>query len=431
MSARRLSRTYVAFALLLLASPFAVAGRAQGGGVANYEVSTPNLGEAYAGHAAVANDASTAFLNAAGMTRLDGTHALLGGEMARLSSGFVPDARNTISGGGGDRVGTTLFIPGSYVVGRLNDRLRAGFSFNSPFAIKVDYDPTWAGRYLTSYISFVTLEARPSLAYRLSDRLSVGGGLSVQRVSFQHRNAVVNVLDPGRADGSVEVDFHDWGFGVNGSALLEANERTRLGLTYRSKVTFSLSGEVQTHDLGPNLAALLPSGPSSGNVFSLPQGLNLSVHHEASDALALLADVGWSDWSVFGRPPSWTEVTGSASPEEHLWRDTWRLGLGLRYRLSDRARLQAGASYDSSPVEYTDRGPDAPIDRELRYATGLQYAWKPGVTLGLSLLYKDLGPARIESPDFAGVGRLSGTHEASRMMFAAFTLRLEPRRARP
>jgi long-chain fatty acid transport protein len=421
----------VAVPVLLLSSTLAGSALAQGGGVANYEVSTPNVGEAYAGHAAIADDASTAFHNAAGMTRLTGTHVLVGGEVARLSSGFVPDARNTISGTGGDRVGTTLFIPGGYYSGRLSDRLRAGFSFNSPFAIKVDYDPTWVGRYLTSYISFVTLEARPSLAYRVGDRLSVGGGLSLQRVSFQHKNAIVNLLDPGLADGRVDVDFHDWGFGVNGSALWEAGRRTRLGLTYRSEVSFSLSGDVATQGIGPNLSALLPSGPSSDNVFSLPQGVNVSAHHDASDALALLADVGWTDWSVFGRPPSWTEVTGSASPEAHLWRDTFRVGLGMRYRLSDRTRLQAGASYDSSPVSYTDRGPDAPIDRELRWATGLQYAWRPGVTVGLSLLYKDLGPARIESPDLAGIGRLSGSHEASRMVFGALTLQLGPRDGGP
>ncbi len=399
---------------------------AQGGGIANYEVSTPNVGEAYAGQAAVARDASTAFLNPAGMARLKGTHMLMGGEISLLSSGFTPDGFNTVSGVPGWRVGTPNFIPGAYYVRSMGDKLRFGFSFNSPFAIKVDYEPTWVGRYLTSYVSFVTLEARPSLAYRVNNWLSLGFGLSLERGSLRHKNAVVNFLDPGYSDGLVDVNFHDWGVGTHYSALLEPSGRTRIGLTYRSGVTLRLEGKVSLQNIGPNLLNYLASAPAADNRFYLPRGANMSIYHDVSGKLALLADAGYTNWSTFGRAES-KAANGATIVTDRRWRDTWRVGLGVRYKLSDRAVFQAGTSYDSSPVSYWDRTPDAPMDRELRYATGLMYSWKPTVTLGMAFVYKDLGPARIQVASAPGTGVLSGTHESSRLPFVSFTMMFGPK----
>jgi len=411
---------------LLFAVIFAPPSFAQGGGIANYEVGTPNVGEAYAGHAAIARDASTAFLNPAGMTRLKGTHMLMGSEIALLSSGFITDGLNTVSGTGGWRVGGPMFIPGGYFVRSVNDKLSFGFSFNSPFAIKVDYEPTWAGRYLTTYVSFVALEARPSLAYRVNNWLSLGFGLSLERGALRHKNAVANILDPGFSDGFVDADLHDWGVGTHYSALLEPSSRTRIGLTYRSQVTLRMEGKISVQNIGPNLGAYLASAPASDNRFYLPRGANISLYHDVSGKLALLADAGYTNWSVFGRSET-KAANGSVIVTDRNWRDTWRVGVGMRYKLSDRAVFQAGTSYDSSVVSAWNRTPDAPMDRDLRYATGLLYAWKPTVTLGMAFEYKDLGPADIRVPSPYGTGFLSGTHESSRMPFISLTMIFGPK----
>lgn len=56
-------------ALLLVCCPFSPAGA---GGIWLYEMATPDQGTAAAGRAALAVDASTAWLNPAGMTRSNG-----------------------------------------------------------------------------------------------------------------------------------------------------------------------------------------------------------------------------------------------------------------------------------------------------------------------------------------------------------------------
>jgi long-chain fatty acid transport protein len=77
VAARRALR---AWPIALLALAATGAQPASAGGVLLYEFGTAEVGLAAAGYAARAQDASTAFTNPAGMTRLAGTQALAGGQ---------------------------------------------------------------------------------------------------------------------------------------------------------------------------------------------------------------------------------------------------------------------------------------------------------------------------------------------------------------
>ena len=68
-----------------------MASAAQAGGLLLYEFGTAEPGFAAAGYAARAQDASTAFTNPAGMTRLDGTQVLAGGQLMWLNTQFSVD----------------------------------------------------------------------------------------------------------------------------------------------------------------------------------------------------------------------------------------------------------------------------------------------------------------------------------------------------
>ena len=127
------SQTALSFISVL---SFSGALLAQGGGVAVYEVGTPNVGEAYAGQAAVAGDASTAFLNPAGMTRLNGTQFLAGSQLDLLSAHFT--GHTTGSERSGANVGGTFLVPSLYLTRTINTPLSLGFSLNSPFGLGLD-----------------------------------------------------------------------------------------------------------------------------------------------------------------------------------------------------------------------------------------------------------------------------------------------------
>jgi len=387
-----------------------------------YEVATPNAGEAYAGQAAIADDASTAFLNPAGMTRLSGRHMLFGGQLALLSMNFHPSGSNPEI----DNAGRTLVMPGAYLVQGVGSRLRFGFSLNVPFGSALDYPPGWEGRYFINHIQLEVVEARPSVALRINRLLSIGGGVSIERAGVDKGFDVRNVFDPGFADGAITADLHGSAVGGAAGILVEPREGTRFGVTYRSGTDFELRGKTAAVNIGPNLAAVLAPTLVEPTPLHLPAGANVSVLHSLTTAVTILADAGWTNWRHFGertvRLPD-----GSAEVTDWNWRDTWRAGVGLRYRFSERLELQAGTSYDSSPVSAWNRTPEVPADRQVRIAAGVRYAIRPSALVGLTYSYLNLGKAAIRGLEDPLAGGLSGRYSSARLPFLSLTLTLSPR----
>jgi long-chain fatty acid transport protein len=395
---------------------------AQGGGIALYEVSTPHAGEAYAGQAAVADDASTAFLNPAGMTRLGGRSMLFGGQLATISAKF----HSSTLGGPGTSAGTSAFMPGVYYVDRLGDRFRFGFSLNTPLGLALQYGQDWPGRYFVNDVRIAVMDARPTLAYRVNNWLSLGGGASLERASVNTTQSIRNVFDPGYTDGQLNVSMTDWAVGYNAGALFEVSERTRFGIMYRSNTDFELNGRIRATNIGPTMMAMLAPSLSAATPLHLPAGLNFSVFHAVSRRLTLLSDAGWTNWRHFGEKTS-VLPNGSAVATDAHWRDTWRAGLGMRYLVSPNLTLQAGTSYDSSPVSDWNRTPETPVNREIRMAVGAQHPLRSSLVLGVSYTYLALCRPAIRNLQDPLSGTLSGYYSPSHLSFLAFTLALTPK----
>ena len=127
-------------------------GPASAGGLLLYEFGTAEVGLAAAGYAARAQDASTAFTNPAGMTRLEGTQALAGGQLMWLNQKFSIGAGTSPALGGNDggrALGSNGFVPGAgaFVSHSLTRDLKVGFSIAGNFGSMLDYDDDWVGRY--------------------------------------------------------------------------------------------------------------------------------------------------------------------------------------------------------------------------------------------------------------------------------------------
>src|SRR5262249_13130014 len=84
-----------------------------------------------------------------------------------------------------------------------------------------------------------SVDINPSLAYRVSDRLSIGAGVSAQWLQIifsDHINQAALFGVPGIPDGVDRAKGDDWSFGYNLGILAEPWDGTRIGLAYRSKV---------------------------------------------------------------------------------------------------------------------------------------------------------------------------------------------------
>ena len=244
-----------------------IASTAQAGGLLLYEFGTGEPGLAAAGYAARAQDASTAFTNPAGMTRLDGTQVLVGGQLMWLNTQFSVDGATSPglgSGDGGRAFGSNGYVPGggAFLTHRVSPDLALGFAVAGNFGSMLDYDDDWVGRYRVQVGDLVGVSVMPSIAYRVNDKLSLGAGINGMYGMFDQKVAINNAV-PSLSDGRLEIDDNTWGWGGNVGVLYEPTPGTRLGLTYtsRDRPRFQRPCEVLGDRADPELTAAV-AGPA-------------------------------------------------------------------------------------------------------------------------------------------------------------------------
>jgi long-chain fatty acid transport protein len=369
--------------LFFLSAQLIIPGISTAGGLYINEFGTPSMGVAGAGANAVAVDASTSFHNAAGMTRLDGKQLMGAGGLFFVDVQFDPDSDTPIPGShGGDAGGLAPLLAGFYVHS-LSDRWKLGANLITITGAVLDYDDDWAGRYLNTEVTLLTLTFFPSIAYRVNKWLSLGGGPQVMYADLEIKAKV----PPPNGNGEVKIDGDDLAYGFGLGALFEVSERTRFGVVYQSEIEPEFSGDVE----------ISPPGLSAGTdtTITLAQFIKVSGYHELNDRWALLGTVGWEDWSAF---KDINISTGQGSQVlERNWKDTYKFAAGVHFRPVEKWLLQFGASYDTSPVDSDDRTPDMPIDRQIRLATGAQYKWSDRLSTGAQFVYADYGKAKIDN----------------------------------
>ncbi len=453
--------------LLALAIPLTfISSTAYSAGFAIIESSASGMGTAFAGAAAVGEDASTVWFNPAAMSLLDDRsmissagHIILptakfsnkfSSVNPALTGGNAAAAQATLSGNGDDG-GKTAFVPNFYYVKPINEKLRFGLGVNAPFGLEVSYKDDWIGRYQATNSEMLTLNINPSLSYKVSDRLTLGGGVNAQYIDV----TLGSKIDSGAAcrsaasaansgallaqclsvfpkvgqsatDSNAEVSGDDISFGFNVGLLMEATERTRFGISYRSGIDHKLEGKADftvnnslaqirtsaTTNLQQVLGATRLANRDITAVANLPESVSFSVAHKANNKLELLADATWTGWSSFDelRIKDKAGETVTVTPEQ--WDDVWRISAGGKYKKSDKLTLRAGVAYDESPVPGPKfRTPRLPGNDRTWISAGANYKINKNmdVDFGYSHLFVDDTP--IDNTDDNGY-TVSGVYEA-------------------
>jgi len=406
-------KKYLRSVFILLGLMVMGAASAQAGGLWLYEEATPDMGVGGAGRQAAGFDASTASGNPAAMTRLDRSQMEGGLLGLYVDSEFnVDDA--TFGGNDGGNAGYFSPAPTMYYVHNVNPDLKLGLGLISYFGLGLSYSNEWAGRYYVQRASFTTAAVNPSIGYRITPWLSVGGGVSLVYGKLSDRVAINTLAEPG--DGRLKYDANDVGYGFNLGTLFELSPQTRLGITYVSQVNLDFKDEMRFKNLaGTVIGGLLDvNGLLNARLkinMNLPAQLAIGAYHAFTDKLALVGTVNWQNWSRFGQPE--ISVADSNTVTENLgYKDTYHAGLGAYYRVADPWLLMAGFGYDTSPTDSSsERGPVLPLGATYRYAAGAQYDWNKDFSIGAAYTLIDAGKARINRTGGPLKGDLKGDYD--------------------
>ena len=369
--------------------------RGQAGGIYLPEDGGPINGTAQAGSAAVARDAQTAWLNPAGMTRLDGPEVMASLMPFFVELQFNPSSQTTVSGTDGGNQGGWLAAGGVFVAVPVHERAALGLSVTSPAGLIIDPDDAWVGRSWTTESKLAVINIEPSVGVRLSDQWSLGAGVDVQYITFEQKLVGPLLGTP------LDIDGTNWGVGFSLSALWEPLETTRVGVRYRSQVD---------HDLSGDFTLFGGTAPVSTS-FTLPMSVTVSAYHEFSHMVALLADVGWTDWSAFDRNVITFTGPGAAVELPRNFQDTWTISLGSHIRPADKWLAMVGAGYTSSAVDDADRTPDLPVVQQVRASLGLEYQLAERWKVGGNYTFLWLGNNELDQTRPLS-GRIAGDYDA-------------------
>jgi long-chain fatty acid transport protein len=414
------SRSLTVFGILLLCSSSALAG-----GLYLYELGTPDVGLAAAGYAARAQDPSTVFTNPAGMTRLERSGLQVGIQPLYAHTEFSPDSSTTTTGPDGD--GSAWLPAGSiFYVHSLSPALKLGIGALGFFGLGLEYEDDWVGRY---YVQEVTLQAfgvQPAVAYRVTDWLSVGAGVVALYGVFDEKVAVNNI-DPRRGDGRLKLHDEDVAFQANLGLMVSPWKATRFGLTYLSEADLDFEDKPQFSNLGPGLEALLGAkGLLNAKLnlgMTMPQAVMFSAYHDLTQRLAVMGNLGWQDWSRFGKVDVGIDAADTTSfTADRNYQDTWHAALGAQYRVADPWLLSTGIAYDSSLVDDEDRTPDLPVGEAWRFGVGAHYDWSQQLAFGLAYALVWMGDLEMELNRGPLAGSVSGQYDDAAVHFLSFNV---------
>jgi len=401
----------VALSLALIATSGAHAA-----GFALIEQSASGMGNAFAGGAAIAEDASTIFFNPAGMTYIDGTQVVGALHLIKPNADFKD--KGSSSGGAfaplgdeGPNAGGLAFIPNFYLMTEITPSIKMGVGVNAPFGLKTEYDDEWVGRFHADKSELKTININPSVAFKVNDQLSLGAGLSLMRAEATLSRAVNFGL---AGVGDVEIEGDDWGFGFNLGAIYQFTSDTRAGVAYRSKVTQKLKGDAKF-----TRPALVPNaGPAAdGDVkakVDLPETFSVSLFSRVNSQWDVMGDITWTRWSRFEELAVMRDNGTLLTSTPENWENTVRYSVGVNYRYSDTLKLRAGLAYDEEAIKNEFRTARIPGNDRKWLSLGASFATNPASTFDIGYTHLFISDAEIEDNQLlTGNGLLKGDFEGS------------------
>lgn len=318
------------------------------------EQSAGALGRAYAGAGVDGTDISGVYYNPATMTLHPGT---------QIQAGFVAVGLDLAFEGAGKYDGVsengqynTQAIPHGYISHQLTDSMWIGLAMTVPFGMGTEYKDDWrlANRGISAEV--LTFDFNPNVAWKVSDKLSLGAGMSIQYAAADLK--MQENLGIAKLDGEVDADSIAWGFNVG--LMWSPLENLRFGLSYRSKVNHNAEGDFtidnirdvqKDHEYIYGLAGTYGDARAT---LSAPAWAMATAAWDVNELLSLYATFRWTDWSSFDTldiKSSGLNPVGGVKTVENHWQDTYLVSVGADLRFTNWWTFRAGIGYETSAVD--------------------------------------------------------------------------------
>ncbi|MEC4112876.1 OmpP1/FadL family transporter [Myroides pelagicus] len=373
-------KKFISLSLITLLSYSAYAG--------GYRVAMQGNKQLAMGHTGVAvvNGAESVFFNPAATVYLKDKWSFSAGVNVLIADtkfqnktyGWENETRN---------VGTPIYAYGAY---KATDWLSIGLAVYSPYGSAVDWDKDWQGAHLVNNIDLKAFYFQPTVAIKVSERFSFGGGpIFVNGGVTFNRNVSRSMADEqgNKTDVTIEAkNVTAWGWSAG--YLFNFDDHLRVGMNYRSKIIMKeTAGTAKFHDVPAFGQGLFKDGTITAEM-PLPAELSVGVSYEWNKWLFAF-DYNRTFWKIYDALViDFVDSPLGTSVNPRNYKDSSTYRLGAQYTVNDQLSLRAGWYYDESPVQDGYFAPETPRNDSRAYTGGLTYKFKNG--LGVDVVFSYL-----------------------------------------
>ncbi len=323
------------------------ASAAQAAGFMLTEQSAGALGRAYAGVGVDGTDLSGVYYNPATMTLHPGTQIQAGVVAVGLDLAY--ESNNGFSENGQYN---TQPIPHGYISHQLNDSMWVGLAMTVPFGMGTEYDDNWPLAHKGISAEVLTFDFNPNVAWKVSDKLSLGVGMSIQYAAADLKMQAPISMGGSHLFANSEVDADSIAWGFNLGLMWSPLDNLRLGLSYRSRVNHNADGDLTVNNfksMQDGSPVLLPELTFDATAtLSTPAWAMATAAWDINDLLSLYATFRWTDWSSFDEL---TIESAQSNTIENKWQDTYLVSVGADLRFTNWWTFRAGVGYETSPID--------------------------------------------------------------------------------
>lgn len=385
-----------------------------------YQVNTLSARQLGMGHTGVALKlgAESMIFNPAGLgfsskaLDLTGTFTAVASQVSADVSGATYRTHNSIS--------TPMAFNAAF---RVYDNLQVGVSFYTPYGSSINWTRDWPGSVLSQKVNLKIYDLQPTVAWRITPKLSIGAGFMLSWGSVDLSKGLVSSSTMDRALGmmaatgisqqmGIDPEYRfddvspasvnlkgksDLSVGFNVGAMYDVTSRLSVGASFRSKMqmkvrsgdaTVSYANEIARavleKDLGIiNAANFKASMPS-------PYVLTLGASYRPVDKLTLAFDAQLTGWKTYKELHIDFLSDKLSAYDQKLpkrYCNAWAFRLGGEYALTPRLDLRAGMMVDLTPVNKEHFNPETPGMTRLGPSAGLTFRPLPRLGIDVSFMY--------------------------------------------
>jgi long-chain fatty acid transport protein len=340
-----------------------------------YEQGACEMGRAGAGVASPCRDGSAMFFNPAALVDV-GTAVVSGGATVASPRGQFTNSTTQNVSTMNDK---NIVVPTAYGATAMG-RFAVGVGAFVPYGLTVDWPTTSEGRFLSYHSMLKSVYVQPTVAWRVNDQLSIGGGVDITYTSVDLRrraDLAAVTLAPGLTFQQIGVpvgtDFADvsitgntWSGGGHVGVLVKANDRASFGARYlfRQHATID-NGQFVPTQIATGLVLRVPlpglpagtpidriigsafqtgqalSAQSASTKLPLPDQFVAGVAFRPVANLQVLADYQFVKWSLFDVVTIQNQFAPPTVIPE-AYKDTHGVRLGVEYDLGHNAAVRGG-----------------------------------------------------------------------------------------